>query len=96
MHSDNDQIIKIRHEIDKIDTDIIHLLARRFKAVQRIGRVKKKSNLRVTDSERELSVQDRLNTLAQEKNLDLNFLKRIWKEILMESYRIQLQSAADE
>jgi chorismate mutase len=59
MHSDNDQIIKIRHEIDKIDTDIIHLL-------------------------------------AQEKNLDLNFLKRIWKEILMESYRIQLQSAADE
>jgi len=96
MHVNKNIIRKLRAEIDEIDADIIRMLARRFQAVQRIGYLKKKFNLQVEDNERENFLHKRLEELAIQHNLDFSFLDRLWKEILKESYRIQLKSRSHE
>jgi len=96
MQVNSEQIKRIRNEIDEIDTQIIQLLTKRFQAVQKIGWIKKKSKIQVTDSQRENFLHNRLEELASRNNLDLSFLTRLWKEILKESYRIQMKSESDE
>ena len=46
------QLDDFRKQIDKIDNQIVDLLAKRMKVVKKVGQLKKKSNIPVLDKSR--------------------------------------------
>jgi chorismate mutase len=90
------KIDQIRERIDQLDAKIIELLKQRLTAVEKIGALKREQNIEIEDNQRELFLQEQLESLAGQNNLSLTFLKRIWDEILLESYRIQRGNEQDE
>jgi chorismate mutase len=90
------KIDQIRERIDQLDAKIIELLKQRLTAVEKIGALKREQNIEIEDNQRELFLQEQLESLARQNNLSLTFLKRIWDEILLESYRIQRGNEQDE
>lgn len=81
----------IRTEIDKIDEQIIRLLAKRFYN-SRLAKVNKIAfGLKIKDKKREHEIIDKLENLARENSLSVIFVKRLYKVIFDESLRLQIQ-----
>lgn len=96
MRSQKEKIDQIRKQIDQIDAQIIELLERRLSAVKEIGILKGEQDIGIEDNQRESFLQEQLKTLASKHHLSFAFLKRIWEEILKESYRIQRGNEKNE
>ncbi len=86
---DQEKIVKIRKQIDKIDTQIIELLSERLQLTGEIGVLKGKINKPVIDKEREADLNLRLEKMCLEKGIDPSFIFRLWQLILEESYQVQ-------
>ncbi|MGC8867061.1 MAG: chorismate mutase [Elusimicrobiales bacterium] len=67
------QIKKLRKEIDIIDKKIIMLLDERFEIVKRIGVIKKRLKLPITDKKREKEILTKVNKIS------FNYSKQITK-----------------
>lgn len=80
---------KLRKEIDKIDHEIIKLLAKRQQAVNKIAKVKIKNSLKIFDKVRENQIAKNLDKYVKRYKLDKKHLYKIWDEVLSESKRIQ-------
>ena len=78
---------EIRGTIDNIDAALIHLLAERFKATQRVGRLKAENDLPPSDPEREKAQIQRLRHLAEAAHLDPEFAEKFLTFIISEVIR---------
>jgi chorismate mutase len=81
------QLVELRHRIDNIDEEIVHLLAERFQATQRIGEYKRDHGLPAVDAERESHQLERISRLAEENGLDPSLARRILRLVLEEVVR---------
>ena len=54
----NDELNKLRDQIDKIDTQMIGLLSKRGDVVRKIGQLKRENNLELFDPERKMKVTE--------------------------------------
>lgn len=79
----------LRKQIDKVDGDLIHLLAKRMDLVTQIGREKKVSGEAVLQVTRETAVLDKVKLIADTLGLDENFIANLFRAILNESRRVQ-------
>ena len=80
---------ELRSEIDKIDAELLHILARRMDVVDEIGRYKKENNITILQLKRWRNIlRDRLRTGS---NLSLNhdFIKNLLETVHNESIRRQ-------
>lgn len=77
-------LIRLRKEIDKIDSSILRLIQKRFEKVHLI----KKFKSEIEDSEREKRIIERLMTIKTDEIQD-NFIKALYSLILSESKRVQ-------
>ena len=85
-----DPLDAVRKEIDDADRQLIQILARRFEAVRRVGGVKHASlTAPLLDMERERRVQASWVQDAEGEGLSAPFARRILKEILNHSRRLQ-------
>jgi chorismate mutase/prephenate dehydratase len=85
-----DPLDPIRKEIDDADRQLIQILARRFDAVKRVGSVKRAdADTPLLDPERELRIQARWIQDAEALGLAAPFARRVLKEILNQSRRMQ-------
>ncbi|WNF90205.1 chorismate mutase [Vagococcus fluvialis] len=64
-----------RAEINKIDAEIVALLAKRYLCVDEVVRIKKENNLPTLDSKREEEVIARLQEMITEKEYEEAILK---------------------
>jgi chorismate mutase len=71
-----------RNKIDRLNDDIIEILSQRLDAALAIGELKKKYGKPVVDKNREKAILARIRIKADEKDLDLDGLERIFKEII--------------
>ena len=78
------ELAELRQSIDNIDAALIHLLAERFKATQRVGRLKAQRGLPASDPERERWQIARLRTLALEAQLDPAFAEKWFNFVVAE------------
>ncbi len=78
---------KLRKKINSIDGKIIHLLCKRFEAVEEVAKVKKNLGLDVNDEAREREVIQNCKRAA--KNLDEEFVEELARLILAQSKKIQ-------
>jgi chorismate mutase len=79
----------LREEIDRLDDELIAVLAARMKVSGEIGEVKKQFDMRILDADRwEQVIRDRL-LKADLSGLDRDFLKAVMEEIHKHSQRRQ-------
>ena len=78
------ELAELRQSIDNIDAALVHILAERFKATQRVGRLKAERGLPPSDPEREAKQIARLRSLALEANLDPAFAEKWFNFVVAE------------
>lgn len=94
-YSDNEEfrnkLQELRIQIDKIDRELINVLAERFKTVNEIGSYKKTNNITILQIKRWSNIiEDRIQ-FAEQLGLDKDFLTRLLKLIHKESIRLQTE-----
>ena len=72
---------KIRHEIDRIDSDIIELLSKRSSLVSEAGKTKKDTH-EVRDKDRVDKVIMKIKLKAEKAGLDPNIAESIYRNII--------------
>lgn len=82
-----DELLSMRGTIDNIDAALVHLLAERFRATQRVGYLKAAHDLPAGDPNREAAQIKRLRALAETANLDPEFAEKFLNFIISEVIR---------
>jgi len=82
-------LTKLRKEINKIDDDLVKLLKKRKKVVEKIAKVKIKHGLEIFDKKRENEIAKKLNWLAKKHGLRKGFLYQIWDHLMAEAKEAQ-------
>ena len=75
-HGEWEELTALRASIDNIDAAVVHMLAERSKATQRVGRLKAEHQLPPADPAREQGQITRLRELAARANLDPVFAEK--------------------
>lgn len=74
-----EQIGKLRNRIDAIDRKIVKLLEKRVDTARRIGKIKKRNGLEITDLERE---RDVLENVSLNSKINKNLVNKIFRSII--------------
>ncbi len=75
----DEELKKLRKEIDAIDREILALVEKRVKIAGKIGAFKKKTGLAVSDPAREKEV---LDNVVSSTGLDRSFAKALFSSII--------------
>ena len=86
---DEDNLKKLRNEINNIDDQLLQLIIQRTSVVEKIG-LTKKDTQKIVDKKRESQVLSRLLGLHK-GNFSKDSLVRIWREIFYTSTNVQLK-----
>jgi len=78
---ENRKMKKQRTEIDKIDEDIVKLLAKRTNIVREMAKEKLDNKINVQDKEREKEIFSKLKYHAYRYSIDYNFIKEFFSFI---------------
>lgn len=81
------ELLKIREEIDSLDSEIVKLLADRFVLTHRVGELKASHALDALDSSREAEKLARIADLCKEKGLNSELVADLFVRIMEEVKR---------
>lgn len=76
-----DKLLKYRQEIDRIDSEIISLIAQRFEVVKLVWEYKKERNMESLQPSRWAEVLKSKRDLARDLGLSENLIENIWNMI---------------
>ena len=85
----NNQLVLLRKKIDKVDNQLVTLLAKRMRIVNQIKKAKNKGKLPIADKKREVQILRKAKGKAKKLGLRGNFIEKLLKLIIRESKRIQ-------
>jgi len=80
---------KYRKKINKIDSEIIKLLAKRRDLSREIIRLKNESKSTIRDKAREKELLTQLIKLGKKEGLDSDFVTKVFHEIIGDSVKLQ-------
>ena len=78
-----------RKEIDKINLEIVELLRKRQDVSRKIGELKRGVGKEVLDGSREQVIFDRVMDVADEKSMDGDYIRDVFKLIIQNSREVQ-------
>ncbi len=84
-----EEIGPLREEIDRLNREIVRLLAQRVDVSLRIGEVKTRHGRLVVDRSREALVYDRVRGLAEGIGLNSDDVERVFREVIALCTRVQ-------
>ena len=87
------ELARCREEIERIDNEIVSLLARRLKLGKRTGDLKRVAGLPILDPTREAAVIRRVTGVARDADLPTEPIREIFWQIVGMSRRVQEQSS---
>ncbi|MFW0119400.1 chorismate mutase [Rothia sp. P5764] len=90
-----DKLLTMRQTIDNMDAALVHILAERFRATQRVGHLKAAHSLPAGDPGREEAQIRRLRGLAEAADLDPEFAEKFLNFIISEVIRHHEKIAAE-
>ncbi len=79
----------LRAEIDLVDDEIIETMGNRMQIAERIGKLKKESNVAVLQTDRWKEIIGKMTEKGQTHNLSKEFIRRLFKAIHQESINHQ-------
>ncbi len=78
-----------RKKINKVDSGIIKLLAKRRELSREIIRLKNESRSSIRDKDREKELLTKLVELGKKEGLDSDFITKVFHEIIDDSVKLQ-------
>lgn len=81
----NNEMIKLRTQIDMADTKLLELLGSRMKVSEQIGALKKANNIAVLQNKRWNEILIKMTADGHEKGLSEEFILKLFKAIHQES-----------
>lgn len=90
-----EELFTMRQTIDNMDAALVHILAERFRATQRVGHLKARYSLPAGDPGREEAQIKRLRGLAQAAHLDPEFAEKFLNFVISEVIRHHEKIAAE-
>jgi chorismate mutase len=85
----NPEVDRVRGEIERIDRQLVTLIAERVQAARQIGRAKRDAGMNTLDPAREAVVVRRAGELAREAGLDDEVVRRIFWQLIALSRNAQ-------
>ncbi len=85
------QLDLLRHTIDEIDEDLIHLLKKRLDVCESIGEYKKANSMTVFQLQRWMEILESRAAWAKNLNMDEKFIEKICVLLHKESIRVQTE-----
>ncbi len=85
---------ELREGIDRVDSEIIRLIAERLKIAGAIGSEKETLGLPITDEAREKAVMEKVRSLAHKKGMSEDGIENLYKEIIKLTKSIEGVSVA--
>lgn len=76
---------KLRRKIDKIDSNLIKVIAKRFKITDKVMLLKSKNNLPREDKNREMQIMEKADKLAEEFKLNRSLVKDVLNRIIVDA-----------
>ena len=86
------ELARCRQDIERVDREIVRLLAERVTLGQRTGSLKRDAGLPILDPTREAAVIRRVTTIAREAGLPTEPVREIFWQIVGMSRRAQEQA----
>lgn len=84
----NSELSEYRKNIDKIDSQIMSLLDKRFNEIKKIGDYKKLNNIPIENTNRENEIIDSIIDISIDKSNKLP-IKEVYKQIFKESKNLE-------
>lgn len=78
-----------RKKINKIDSEIIKLLAKRRELSREIIQLKNETRSSIRDKDREKELLTKLVELGKKEGLDSDFITKVFHEIINDSVKLQ-------
>jgi len=75
----DEELKKLREEIDRIDAEMLSLIEERVGIARKIGTAKKKKGLSISDPQREKEIIDNVTKAAK---IDKEFAKKLFASII--------------
>ena len=91
MNVTTENLTDLRAEIDKIDDELLDLLARRMRVSREIGQYKKEHDMPVLQTRRYEELLARRAAQAAELGMDRGFMRAVYQAIHEESVRQQME-----
>ena len=92
-----DHILKsFREEIDRLDQEIVKLIAERFEVVHQVGETKAKHNLSPVQPRRMTEVLDRVSALASSHNLDADMVRDLYTRMIDHAHTLEYDIIGEE
>jgi len=68
-------ILKLRNEIDTLDSKLMNILDKRFTIAKKIGKIKKQNNIQKFDKNREKEILSKTNSSTNKAKIKIVFKK---------------------
>lgn len=89
-----DELLEARNEIDRIDRELIGLLAERFGWTHRVGLLKASNAMQALDPEREARKLAELRRLCEAQGVNADLVTELFTRIMQEVVKNHKQLAA--
>jgi chorismate mutase len=89
----NKSLEELRKEIDAIDSDILHILAKRMAAIEEVGKLKNAKGLPILDEKRREELLESLAQKAKELKVSKKFVKQLFT--LIHDHAVELQKKTE-
>lgn len=83
------KIEELRNNIDKVDTDIVRLIAERLSLAEQIGGLKRQQGQQIENKQRENVILEHIREIAQKKGINEADIEGIYRKIFSTSKSIQ-------
>jgi len=83
------KLLALRAKLDKLDSEILTLLAQRFQVIEDVARYKRTANVAVMQTARVVAVLLTRSEHARQLGLNPAFITRLWEIIIAESCQIE-------
>ncbi|MCT4617122.1 MAG: chorismate mutase [Candidatus Gracilibacteria bacterium] len=85
----SEKIIPLRKDIDELDRELLKILKRRFKVVQKVGKLKKEYNIKPLDEARWQEVIKNIRNKAEDEKINPDFIEDLWNLIHKEALKLE-------
>jgi monofunctional chorismate mutase len=80
----NDELTRLRTDIDRLDEELIRVVALRFAATGRVGVIKAAQHLQAVDPEREAAQAQRYDALAACHGVSSELIQKVFRVVIDE------------
>ena len=87
-----DELVRVRGEIERIDREIVGLIARRVELARQVGPLKQALGMPILDPPREAAIVRRAGELARDAGLDDDAVRYVFWHLVGLSRRVQLEN----